>query len=127
LPAERLRCVTRRSIVATLISLLLAPTGALAHAILQQSQPPIGGSVPAGAVHMQFVYNSRIDRGRSRLTLSRPDQSQMVLPIGPDGPPNVINTSAQLDAPGAYSVRWQVLAVDGHITRGDVPFTVTGH
>jgi methionine-rich copper-binding protein CopC len=24
-------------------------------------------------------------------------------------------------------VRWQVLAVDGHITRGDVPFTVTGH
>jgi hypothetical protein len=27
--------------------------------------------------------------------------------------------------PGAYVVRWQVLAVDGHITRGDVPFTVT--
>ena len=23
-------------------------------------------------------------------------------------------------------MRWQVLAVDGHITRGDVPFTVTG-
>jgi copper resistance protein C len=29
-------------------------------------------------------------------------------------------------APGSYSVRWQVLAIDGHITRGDVPFTVTG-
>jgi methionine-rich copper-binding protein CopC len=27
-------------------------------------------------------------------------------------------------SPGAYSVRWQVLAVDGHITRGEVPFTV---
>jgi methionine-rich copper-binding protein CopC len=24
-------------------------------------------------------------------------------------------------------VRWQVLAIDGHITRGDVPFTVMGH
>jgi methionine-rich copper-binding protein CopC len=23
-------------------------------------------------------------------------------------------------------VRWQVLAIDGHITRGDVAFTVTG-
>jgi methionine-rich copper-binding protein CopC len=28
-------------------------------------------------------------------------------------------------APGAYVLRWQVLAVDGHITRGDVPFTVS--
>jgi methionine-rich copper-binding protein CopC len=27
-------------------------------------------------------------------------------------------------APGAYTLHWQVLAVDGHITRGNVPFTV---
>jgi methionine-rich copper-binding protein CopC len=27
--------------------------------------------------------------------------------------------------PGTYVLRWQVLAIDGHITRGDVPFTVT--
>jgi len=27
-------------------------------------------------------------------------------------------------APGAHVLRWQVLAIDGHITRGDVPFTV---
>jgi hypothetical protein len=26
--------------------------------------------------------------------------------------------------PGVYVLRWQVLAIDGHITRGDVPFTV---
>jgi methionine-rich copper-binding protein CopC len=25
---------------------------------------------------------------------------------------------------GAYRLRWQVLAVEGHITRGDIPFTV---
>ncbi len=34
-------------------------------------------------------------------------------------------TSATDLRPGDYTVRWQVLAVDGHITRGDVPFTVT--
>ena len=27
-------------------------------------------------------------------------------------------------APGAWRLRWQVLALDGHITRGDVPFTL---
>ena len=35
-----------------------------------------------------------------------------------------MTTAAELQ-PGEYTVRWQVLAVDGHITRGDVPFTVT--
>ncbi|WP_245326709.1 copper resistance protein CopC, partial [Bradyrhizobium sacchari] len=24
----------------------------------------------------------------------------------------------------AWHLRWQVLSVDGHITRGDIPFTV---
>jgi methionine-rich copper-binding protein CopC len=36
----------------------------------------------------------------------------------------VLHATAHL-APGNYTIRWQVLAVDGHITRGDVPFTVT--
>jgi methionine-rich copper-binding protein CopC len=49
-----------------------------------------------------------------------------VLRIGPASEPNVLETSATLIASGIYVVRWQVLAVDGHITRGDVPFTVTG-
>jgi hypothetical protein len=39
----------------------------------------------------------------------------------------VIDTNAELTKAGPYVVRWQVLAIDGHITRGDVPFTVTDH
>jgi hypothetical protein len=104
--------------------LVLAPTVAQAHAILEDSQPSIGGSVQAGKVTLRLRYNSRIDRARSRLTLTRPDRSQVVLPIDPDGPPDIMTTQADLP-PGAYSVRWQVLAIDGHITRGDVPFIVT--
>jgi methionine-rich copper-binding protein CopC len=50
-----------------------------------------------------------------------------VLRIAPSGPPDLLEASAKLATPGAYVVRWQVLAIDGHITRGDVPFTVTGH
>jgi methionine-rich copper-binding protein CopC len=107
-----------------LLTLTLRPIAARAHAILEDSQPPIGGAVPAGKLTLRLRYNSRIDRARSRLTLTRPDHSQVVLPIDPDGPPDIITAQTVL-APGAYSVRWQVLAVDGHITRGDVPFTVT--
>ena len=116
----------RFTILPGLLGMLLAPVGATAHAILEQSQPAAGGHVPAGKVTLTFDYNSRVDRARSRLTLTRPDKTQAVLKIDQSGPPNVISTSTELTAPGAYAVRWQVLATDGHITRGDVPFTVTG-
>lgn len=111
--------------LAALLAVLLSPAAAWAHAILEDSTPPIGGTIHAGATDIRLRYNSRIDRGRSRLTLTRPDHSQTPVPIGSDGPPDIMTTHLDL-TPGAYVLRWQVLAVDGHITRGDVPFTVTG-
>jgi hypothetical protein len=112
----------RRHLLA--LALTLVPAVAQAHAILEESRPPIGGAVPAGKLVLWLRYNSRLDRARSRLTLTRPDHSQVVLPIDPDGPPDILTVHLDL-TPGAYSVRWQVLAIDGHITRGDVPFTLT--
>jgi copper resistance protein C len=107
-----------------LLAALLLPGFAQAHAILEESTPPAGASVKPGPLDLHLRYNSRIDRGRSRLTLIRPDRTKDTIPIAQDGPPDIIN--AHLDLPlGAYIVRWQVLAVDGHITRGDVPITVT--
>jgi copper resistance protein C len=126
LPNDVLPWLPCRVIGMALLGLALSPTGVMAHAILEQSQPPAGGSVGSGRVDMSFSYNSRIDRDRSRLNLTRPDHTQTVLRISQAGPPNVIITSTELTIPGRYVVRWQVLAIDGHITRGDVPFTVTG-
>jgi hypothetical protein len=103
---------------------MLLPVLAQAHAILEESTPPAGASVKAGPLDLRLRYNSRIDPARSRLTLIRPDQTHDVVTIEPGAPPDVIDAHLTL-TPGAYIVRWQVLAVDGHITRGDVPLTVT--
>ena len=106
------------------LAALLAPLPAAAHAVLLASQPPVGGSVPAGQIDFRLRYNSRIDLPRSRLTLTRPDHSQSTLRITPADGPDQMRAAAIL-APGAYVLRWQVLAIDGHITRGDIPFSVS--
>ena len=104
---------------------MFLPVLAQAHAILEESTPPLGATVPQGTLNLRLRYNSRIDRARSRLIVIRPDHSHATVRIDPDGPPDIIAATLDLP-PGPCVVRWQVLAVDGHITRGDVPFTVTG-
>jgi copper resistance protein C len=126
LAAEEGTAVPMRLItgVLALLATLLLPEFANAHAILEDSTPGIGASIKPGKLDLRFRYNSRIDRARSRLTLIHAGHSRDTVAIAPDGPPDVI--AAHLDLiPGRYVLRWQVLAVDGHITRGDVPFTVT--
>ena len=124
LPAEEGIAVPTRLFILSLITILLLPGLANAHAILEDSTPAIGASIKPGPLDLRFRYNSRVDRGRSRLTLIQADHARDIVKIVPDGPADII--SAHLDLqPGSYVVRWQVLAVDGHITRGDVPFTVT--
>ncbi len=73
--------------------------------------------------HLQ--YNSRIDAGRSQLLLDLPDGSHRSLSIRPDASPDTLSAGADGLSPGSYRLHWQVLSVDGHITRGDIPFEVT--
>src|SRR5215813_12057195 len=114
----------RSALLAALAAFAATPRAAEAHAILVQSTPTVGGTIPAGKESVQLRYNSRIDRARSRLTLTHPDKTQAVLTIDRTGPDDVLAATIEL-TPGAYTLRWQVLAIDGHITRGDIPFTVT--
>jgi methionine-rich copper-binding protein CopC len=110
-------------IAGPIISLLvIAPLPAFAHAILTSSTPASGGSIASGHQTFDFQYNSKIDHRRSRLTLTRPDGIATVLKILPTSATNALDAEADLK-PGAYTLRWQALALDGHITRGDVPFT----
>lgn len=102
--------------------LLAGPRAAAAHAILLESQPATGATVAAGAIHLFLRYNSRIDQARSRLELRAPGKMVAILKLSPSGP-DTLEAETTL-SPGAWTLRWQVLAVDGHITRGDVPVVV---
>lgn len=99
------------------------PAIALAHAIIVKAQPTADQHVPAGKLSIALELNARIDMKRSRLQLTWPDGTHTELPLDQNGPPNIMSATTTL-TPGEYTLRWQVLAIDGHITRGDIPFTV---
>jgi methionine-rich copper-binding protein CopC len=98
---------------------------ATAHALVVEASPAIDSSVAGPGVDIALRFNSRLDHRRSLLTLIGPDGAEHRLALSQDSAPDVLQAKASELAPGAYKLRWQVLAIDGHITRGDIPFHVT--
>ncbi len=95
---------------------------AFAHAHLLSSTPRADGMVQGPAIAIDLKFNSRVDSARSHLDLVLPDGKVESLNVSAPGDAE-LGSQAKL-APGKYIIRWQALSTDGHITRGEVPFTV---
>jgi hypothetical protein len=96
------------------------------HAILRETSPAANSKVAGPDVPIMLKYNVRIDAKLSKLQLLHPDNSTSFLTIEAQTSPDTLNAKATGLTPGPYRIRWQVLAPDGHITRGEISFTVTG-
>jgi methionine-rich copper-binding protein CopC len=115
----------RIAALAALAWVVLPASPALAHAIIVEATPQVGAVVHAGAVEVRLRFNSRIDQRRSRLALLDAAGKETMLKLDDGAPVDAITARIPSLAPGDYRLRWQVLALDGHITRGDIPFSVT--
>jgi methionine-rich copper-binding protein CopC len=112
------------AVIAVACIALLAPRVALAHAVLVNSQPGVNSTVSGPEVAVILKYSSRIDLEHSSLTLLDPDGKVEKVAIESEPSPGVLSAKLTGLVKGAYVLRWQVLAEDGHITRGKVPFQV---
>jgi len=103
---------------------LLSVSSSIAHAILLESSPALKSYVSGPDVPLKLRFNVRIDAARSRLTLVDSAGTLQTLEIHGQDTPDTLSAEAKGLRPGAYRLRWQVLASDGHITRGEIPFAV---
>jgi methionine-rich copper-binding protein CopC len=103
---------------------LATPHPVLAHAIVISSEPAISTSVAGPDIPVTVRFNSRIDRDRSRLDVKQPDGQVTKIPLSPNGNDDVLTGKLTGLAPGQYVLKWKALSVDGHLTRGDIPFQV---
>jgi len=107
------------------VGILFAPVrNVLAHAILMSSNPARNSTVLGEELDIVLHFNSRIDATRSLLILVLPGEKTQSLSVVKSGAPEVMEAKAFHLAAGGYVLRWQALASDGHISRGEIPFNV---
>jgi copper resistance protein C len=94
------------------------------HAILKSSSPANGGYITRADAPVKLTFNVRVDAARSKLELVMPDASIVELPLVEWPSPDMLVSKLTGLKPGTYIIRWQVLAPDGHISRGEIPFSV---
>ena len=114
-----------RYLACLVIVIIGVPSTVSAHAILVSSTPANGAVVVGPDLAVLLSFNSRIDRTRSRLTIDGPEREGAIVPIGgTDRQPALLSARLSGLRAGAYTLHWQVLAVDGHITRGIISFRI---
>jgi hypothetical protein len=119
--------ITPRFVAALIVAFsiaLIAPRAALAHAILLNSQPAANSIVSGPEVAVLLKYSSRVDLEHSTLTLLDPNGKVSKIVIESEPSPGSLTAKLTGLVKGAYVLRWQILAMDGHITRGTIPFQV---
>ncbi|HEX4166484.1 MAG TPA: copper resistance CopC family protein [Bryobacteraceae bacterium] len=95
----------------------------LAHAILLDSRPAANQLLHSGNLEIALHFNSRVDGARSQLTLISIDGEKRIPLDGQKDSDKLLARASDLK-PGTYRLVWQVLAADGHLTRGQIPFKV---
>jgi hypothetical protein len=121
-----LRRFVQISRVAVLLLIFAAGTvtSLWAHAILMQSKPAGNAAVKGPDVPIWLRFNVRVDGKRSRLTMVATDGSTVPMPPAKQTAPDVLEVQVTGLRPGTYKLQWQVLASDGHMSHGEVDFTV---
>lgn len=94
------------------------------HALILESLPRPDATVPSSLSSIVLRFNSRIEHSLSRVWILTPSGRRMPLREIVNTAPDRLMVPVHGLAPGTYTIEWQVLSVDGHITRGSFPFRV---
>jgi methionine-rich copper-binding protein CopC len=116
----------RRLGAGLLVSLLLAATGAGAHAFLDRAEPRVGGHVRTPPSQVTLWFTERLEPAYSRVKVVNEAGQQVDkgdVSIDP-ADPRVLRVSLPPLGAGPYRVIWRVLSVDTHVTEGDFTFRV---
>ena len=89
-----------------------------------QSKPANNAAVKGPDIPIWLRFNVRVDGKRSRLQIIAPDGSSIPVESPKQTAPDILESHAKGLKPGDYKLQWKALASDGHMSNGEVDFTV---
>ena len=98
-----------------------------AHAALRHADPAAGAVVEAPTAKLTLEFSTEVDQTAVELSLSDATGKEIELQSADaTAKMSTLVTRAPKTplAPGTYLVKWRVLSIDGHHTRGDYTFDV---
>ncbi len=111
--------------IAASLAFAFAATSAFAHAQLETSSPPVGGTVSSpSAIRLEF--SEGVEPKFTGLTVTGAGGAAALgAPSVEAGHQNVLIVPvAKSLSPGVYTVKWHAVSVDTHHTQGTFEFTV---
>ena len=112
--------------ILTAFAFACAATSAFAHAQLEKSTPPVGGTV-ASPSEIRLEFSEGVEPKFSGVTLTAAGGGAAALGAASveAGHQNVLIVRvAKPLSPGVYTVHWHAVSVDTHHTQGTFEFTV---
>jgi copper resistance protein C len=116
-----------RRLVPILAALLLAVAVAapvLAHAELVSSDPEDKAVLDTPPTTITLTFSEGLDAGKSSFVLSGPGGAAGTGRAAKDGA-TVMTLDGLVLGPGDYTIKWTSAALDGHLERGTLGFTVS--
>ncbi|MBI2203965.1 MAG: copper resistance protein CopC [Candidatus Rokubacteria bacterium] len=109
-----------------MVAVLLLPAIAHAHTSLVRSSPAARAILEMPPSRVELWFAERLEAAYSSMSVwsasgSRLDKQDVV--VGPDDPKR-LSVGVFTLRPGAYTVRYRVLSVDGHVLESSFVFTV---
>ena len=123
---RRAGAAAARRLIASLAGAVLLATPAGAHAVLVRSTPPGRATLAEKPDRVQLWFNERLEPAFSSVSVWSSAGTQVDAGnarVGPDDAKRLSVTLPPLP-PGAYSVRYRVLSVDGHVVDSSFSFTI---
>lgn len=107
-----------------LIFLASHAPAAQAHAVVVKAIPADRSTLATVPPEIVLQFNATLEKKLVHLKLERADGSSQTLGDRAPEPAVVRATLAQDLIPGAYTLKYKVLATDGHATQGVLRFTI---
>jgi len=110
-------------VAAALTALLIAPTAALAHAMLDRASPAVGSSQVTAPHEVVLTFTSDLEPAFSSIEVR--SESGGAMHAGKAATKgSQMRVPLKALQPGTYKVIWRVLSVDTHRTQGNFTFRV---